>query len=110
MLRLVEDQTNKISAQKTFATRLQKSWRDQENRLIGWRPDSKMLDIAHNGAFWFASALLDKKEGTPRYWNPIGEYKANGTLQIVVEINIPTESNSQRISGFFARDDQTGKT
>jgi hypothetical protein len=107
MFRLVEDRAEKISAQETFANGLRRAWINHENRLIVWRPDSRSLDISHNGSFWFASTELDGSESTPRYWNSIGKYQANGGLQITVEINIPTESNSERVSGFFARDEQT---
>lgn len=31
----------------------------------------------------------------------------NGSLQISVELNVPTDSNSKRVSGFFAKDTQT---
>jgi hypothetical protein len=75
-----------------------------------WRPDSQQLDISHNRVFWFATGAPDRNKKIapePRYWNAIGKYQANGGLQIAVEINIPTESNSQRFSGFFARDEQT---
>lgn len=107
MLRLVEDRNNKISAQETFTTHLRGAWRNQERRLIAWRPDSRELNISHNGTFWFASVELDSNEPTPRYWNSIGQYQAKGALEITVEINIPIESNSRRVSGFFARDEQT---
>jgi hypothetical protein len=109
MLRLVEDQIDKISAQETFATCLQRAWRNQENRVIGWRPESRELDISHNGSFWLATVEPDSNQITPRYWNSIGEYRANGVLQITVEINIPTQDTTKRVAVFFARDEQADK-
>ncbi len=44
MIRLVENRPEKIAAQETFAIHLQRAWREQENRVIGWRPESRELD------------------------------------------------------------------
>lgn len=109
MLTLVESRRDKISAQKKFAYYLQTAWAQRERRLVVWRPNSKVLNVAHNGSFWFAVVPPRKDQATPRYWNSIGKYQANGGLQISVEINIPIESDSRLVSGFFARDEQTGR-
>jgi len=45
------------------------------------------------------------KNPTLRFWNPFGKYRSgNATLQIGLEMNIPTQSNSETLSGFFASD------
>ncbi len=108
MLKLVENRHDKNSAQKTFTDHLRAAWAQRERRLVVWRPNSKTLNVAHNGSFWFAAVPPRKNQATPRFWNSIGKYQANGNLQISVEINIPVESDSRRVSGFFARDERTG--
>ncbi len=109
MLRIVENEREKKSAQKAFVDRLRSAWPQRERRVIGWRPDSREMNIAHDRSFWFASARLAASHPIPRYWNSIGQYQPDGELQIAVEINIPIESNSRTVSGFFARDDKTRK-
>ena len=74
-----------------------------------WRPDSRQIKVHHNETYWFGSVAPNKDDKTPRYWNPLGEYRPNGTLQISVELNVSTDSNSKRVSGFFAKDSQTGQ-
>lgn len=74
-----------------------------------WRPDRRQITVHHNGRYWFGSIPPNEDDLTPRYWNPLGEYRANGNLQIAVELNVRTDSNSKRVSGFFAKDTQTGQ-
>src|SRR5579859_7499618 len=107
MFRLVENRDEKISAQETFTNQVRSAWKEQENRLIMWRPNSQRLDIFHNGSFWFTTVAPNENDKTPRYWNSIGKYQARGGLPIAVEINIPVQSNPVNVSGFFARDEQT---
>ncbi len=108
MLTLVESTMEKVRAQRTLQSRLERSWRRREQRVVVWRPDSRQITIHHNGRYWFGSVPPNEDDLTPRYWNPLGEYRASGNLQISVELNVPTASNSKRVSGFFAKDPQTG--
>jgi hypothetical protein len=108
MLTLVESTMEKVRAQRALESRLERSWRRREQRVVVWRPDSRQITIHHNGRYWFGSVPPNKDDLTPRYWNPLGEYHASGNLQISVELNVPTASNSKRVSGFFAKDSQTG--
>jgi len=84
------------------------AWKSREHRRVVWRPSSRELDVIHNGSIWFASVSPEKDQSTPRYWNSFGSYSKNGDLQIAVEINIPIASNERTVSGFFARDADTG--
>ena len=104
MLTLVESTTEKVRAQRALQARLERSWQRQEKRVVVWRPDSRQITVHHNGRYWFGSIAPNEDDLTPRYWNPLGEYRANGNLQIAVELNVPTDSNSKRVSGFFAKD------
>lgn len=108
MLTLVGSQREKIAAEKELQEYLKQVWREHETRTVAWRPDSRTMRIYHNGKFWFASGSPAPNDRIPRYWVPFGEYRENGNLQITVEINISVSSNDRRISGFFARDTQTG--
>ncbi len=107
MLTLVESREDKIEAHKTLEASLEKAWLKRETRVVVWRPDSIEMTIHHNGRFWFASRPPNQDDATPRYWDPFGEYRENGNLQIAVEINVPTNSNGRRVSGFFAKDTGT---
>jgi hypothetical protein len=109
MLTLVESMVEKVRAQRALQARLERSWQRQEKRVVVWRPDSRQITVHHNGRYWFGSIAPNEDDSTPRYWNPLGEYRANGNLQIAVELNVPTDSNSKRVSGFFAKDTQTGQ-
>jgi hypothetical protein len=108
MLMLVESARGKNEAQANLRGRLERSWRSREKRLVVWRPDSRAITIYHNGRYWFGSIPPDEGQSTPRYWNPFGAYRAHGNFQIAVELNIPTTSNSKRVSGFFAKDSSSG--
>lgn len=108
-LQLVEEKSRKIDAMEKFEKQMQSSWRNVENRSIVWRPDKADLDIVHNKRLWFVSVPPRSGMKTPRYWNSLGIYADSGTLQITVEINIPTTSNSPAIAGFFAQNALTGK-
>jgi hypothetical protein len=108
MLTLIESAMEKVHAQGALQARLEKSWRNREKRVVVWRPDSRQITVHHNGRYWFGSLPLNDDGSTPRYWNPFGEYRASGNLQIAVELNVPTDSNSKRVSGFFAKDAETG--
>lgn len=110
MLRLVENNQDKASTQSRFAKSLQAEWKAREDRMIVWRGGSRRREIAHNGRIWFTPVRLHKGQKTPRFWNAFGLYHPRSTqnLLITVEVNIPLQTNSKRVAGFFARDDETG--
>ncbi|MHC6156566.1 hypothetical protein ACVSQB_32920 [Bradyrhizobium elkanii] len=108
MLNLIKSTMEKIDAQDRLEARLQKAWREQEKRVVVWRPDSRRMTVHHNGRYWYGSLPLGEKEvSIPRRWYPFGEYRESGNLEIAVELNIPWK-NDRRVSGFFAKDAETG--
>jgi len=108
MLTLIEPLRGKNEAMAKLRARLEKAWSNRERRVVVWRPDSRAMTIHHNGKYWFSSLAPNQDDVTPRFWNPFGEYRATGNFQIAVELNVPTASNSGRVSGFFAIDVETG--
>lgn len=108
MLVLLNTKAEKTAAQKLFSNQLKKVWPKKESRTITWRPNSKTLDIVHDGKFWFVPVSPDPSQLHPRYWNSFGFYKAGGHLNITVEINIPIGEDTKSVGGFFAKDDMTG--
>jgi hypothetical protein len=106
-LQLLAQRKEKLRAQKALEDCLKRTWPSREQRIVAWRPGSAEMEITHNGKLWFGSSELSGSDTTPRYWNLFGRYANAGALQIAVEINIATESNDRRVSGFFARDLET---
>jgi hypothetical protein len=104
MLNILEEREDKMRAQAKLDELIKRSWRKHERRLIVWRPNRRDLTIAHNDHLWFAAVRPSRDQKIKRYWNSFGAYSATGNLFISVEINIPTESNSRTVSGFFALD------
>ncbi|MGY2982671.1 hypothetical protein [Bradyrhizobium sp. USDA 4508] len=108
MLNLIDTTIEKIFAQETLEARLQKAWREQEKRVVVWRPDSRRINVHHNGRYWYGSLPLGPKEvSIPRRWYPFGAYRKSGDLDAAVELSVPW-SNDKRMSGFFARNAKTG--
>jgi len=105
---LIEDAEEKRRCQKMFARLLRNSWRRKERRVIVWRPSSAEMDIVHQGVIWYTTNEPERQQKTPRFWNAFGRYQVSGNLRIAVEINIPSASNSRRVSGFWAKDVRTG--
>ena len=108
MLLLLDTKAEKIAAQKQLSDQLKKVWSKKESRTITWRPNSKTLDVVHDGKFWFVPVPPNQNQQHPRYWNSFGFYKADGNLNITVEINIPIGKDTKSVGGFFAKDDKTG--
>lgn len=107
MLQLVEGPEQKKRSQDLLVRLLKRAWRVEEGRWVVWRPASEFLRISHNRRMWFCSVPPGGDQIVRRHWNSFGCYSSTGTLNITVEINIPTTTNSRRVSGFFARDPAT---
>jgi hypothetical protein len=107
MLTLIGSPKEKAEARAKLQARIERAWHNRETRLVVWRPSSRRISVQHNGKYWFAS-FPPGDDIIPRYWNPFGEYHESGSLQIAVELNVPTRSNGRQVSGFFARDAETG--
>lgn len=109
-LSLLESVEEKTAAQDKLDNYLQADWKQRELRRVVWRPDSREMEIGHNGTFWFVAVSPGRNQNTPRYWNSVGAYRDRGNLQIAVEFNIPIASNERTVAGFFAKDEHTGTT
>lgn len=109
MLTLIENPARKTAAHKQLVASLSDSWRKRETRVVAWRPDSREITIHHNGRYWFGSVAPSEHDPVPRYWDPYGEYREGGQLEIAVELNVPSHSNSRRVAAFFAEDTGTGE-
>jgi hypothetical protein len=111
MLRLIESITEKKKLQGDLKRSFEKRLRSQGKRGIGYpggRVDKQVFSDG-DGKVWYAygpQAEVPMK----RYWNAFGIFDSGLTDQnITVEINIPRDTNSQQISGFFARDTNSGR-
>lgn len=107
MLRLIENKSKNVAAQREFANNLSSSWSKKVKRKVVWRPSSKVLDLVTDGQYWFAPPKLS---GSEYYWNTFGEYEGKNSLQIAVEINVPVAAKNRQYAGFFASDELTGTT
>lgn len=113
MLMLLDGEKEKVEVQSQFERNLRAAWGGRESRKVSWKsgngkPGQATMDIAHNQSYWFVSNEPHDGQNTKRYWNSFGRYQTGRPLQITVEINIATESDSKNVSGFFARDVITG--
>jgi hypothetical protein len=111
MLTLVEAVKEKRDLQQRFVRTLGRHLDRRVKRTIGWRGESIEAEVLTNGHIWFKRKKLTKADGgrIPRYWNAFGLLPEQGNLHIAVEINIATESNTENIAGFFAREPKSGQ-
>lgn len=63
MLNLVDTTIEKIFAQEKLEARLQKAWREQEKRVVVWRPDSRRITVHHNSRYWYVWVTSARPEG-----------------------------------------------
>jgi len=108
MLEMVEERAAKGRAQTQMVSLVRKVWPNRQTRLVAWRPSSMEMRIHHNNEYWFGTGEVGTDVGVHRHWNSFGVYGTEGNLGISVEINIPISDNTQRVSGFFARDQDSG--
>ena len=108
MLEMIEERAVKERAQALLVSLARKVWPKSQQRLVAWRPSSAELRIQHNDEYWFGHMEIGGGNETRRHWNSYGAYRPEGNLVISVEINIPIENNTRRVSGFFARDRSSG--
>ena len=72
MLVLLESRKEKVAAQREFNRLAKAALGSSQRRRIVWRPSSREVDIAHDGAYWFVSVPPEQSQQTPRYWNSFG--------------------------------------
>jgi hypothetical protein len=104
MLRLLEEISEKRAAQKKLQELLRDDLPTHTKRTIGWPGGNDTCDVYHDKAIWTRS-YEKVGETTPRYWNAFGIYFESGSLDVCVEINIPTTTNTRKVAGFFAADE-----
>jgi hypothetical protein len=110
MLVLLESKPDIASAQKKLIATFSKEFPNRETRDIshpgGTNHDAKILT---NGTYWYWPGDAGKSP-SPRRLNWLGIYEANQKfdLRISVEVNTPVEGRNDRVSGFFARDSESG--
>lgn len=110
MFVVVEDQKARAEAQRQLEVQIISALKNRGSHNIGYPGGNQDAPLYANGKgqLWCAFELL-KDADVPRRWNAFGVYDPDrGSQTITVEINIPTESDSARIAGFFARDVTTG--
>ena len=110
MLQVVTDTKEKKALQERLQVLVKGVWGHTQVRQIGWQSSGAELPVRHSSEHWFVASVAGEEEGTYRYWNAFGDYQKKGNLHITVEINIPIDTNTRRVSGFFARDLETGIT
>ena len=110
MLLMVEDASEKRTAQKALEASVRQNLADQGVRNIGFPSGTVDERLYSNGPdeLWAAFGEVEDA-ATPRRWNAFGVFGPQRHAQIItVEVNIPTTTNSARVAGFFAREPATG--
>ncbi|MES0020222.1 hypothetical protein [Mesorhizobium sp. M0036] len=105
----VERSGQKRAAQREMERVIKDSLRSQGIRNIGFPSGNRDETIYANSddALWCAFGSAEDAR-VPRRWNVFGVFEGRRHSQMItVEINIPTDSNSASVAGFFARDAAT---
>ncbi len=112
MLFQVEGDDEKCKAQEAMQASVTGQIQKIGERNIGF-PSGNVNEIMYtngDGSLWAAFSKADDAK-VPRWWNAFGVFDGRRNSQIIsVEINVPTDSNSTSVAGFFARDTSTGAT
>lgn len=111
MLTLISETKRKKALQGELERKLKGILESQGEHNIGFPGGNVDLPIysTGEGKLWVAFGGPTEKAAVRRYWNAFGVYQPNRSTQsISVEINIPVDSNSRQVAGFFAEDSETG--
>lgn len=111
MLLLVTTPAKKRQFQNQLEEILTSTLKPKGSLKIGYRGPNFEHDVFTLGRdkLWASFILLKQERSTTRFWNGFGIFQPDHPTQtIAVEINIPLESNSERVAGFFAEDPLTG--
>jgi hypothetical protein len=108
MFLLLENRKDKERAQRKLETAVKKMYPTQRELNLGWMGNNRTSDVQTNGRMWYRHELF--REGKVDRWlNWFGYLSTTNGAHITVEVNVPTDDNSQRVSGFFARDPGSGQ-
>ena len=110
MFTLIESKEEIAKVQRKLESAISRDFKKQATRNIGY-PGGTTFDatVVTDGTYWYWSSDHNRKDvANPRRLNWFGLYKAEGDLQISVEINTAYEGRNDQVAGFFARDNDTG--
>lgn len=110
MFTLIETRDDVAKAQRKLEAAIRRDFKKKAVRNIGY-PGGTTFDasVVTDGTYWYRSADHDAEHvANPRRLNWFGLFKAEGGLQISVEINTAYEGRNNQVAGFFARDNDTG--
>ena len=110
MLQLIEEASEKATAQENLEVRLKKlEYKGKLNVGFPGGNDNVEIYSAGDGHLWAGFKKPIKQDSHPRFWNAFGVFNPAANSQTIsVEINIERSGNSGRVAGFFARDMETG--
>lgn len=108
MFQMLEAEEHVGKAQRTFEATLRSSLPRRVTRTVGY-PGGRNVDapLRSDGAIWFFTEGA-RDEINPRRLNWFGLLSDANALSITVEINTPYRGRNDRVSGFYARDAETG--
>ena len=110
MYTLLESKSEIAKAQKALEATIRSDLKKTEVKDIGWQGGNrKGARLSTNGKYWYWSA--NRNEGpNPRRLNWFGICRDGPGVQISVEINTPYEGRNDVVAGFFARNNDSGRT
>lgn len=110
MFTLIESKEEIAKVQRKLESAIRRDFKRKAIKNIGY-PGGTTFDasVFTDGTYWYWSSDLNSKDvANPRRLNWFGLFKAEGDLQISVEINTAYEGRNDQVAGFFARDNDTG--
>jgi hypothetical protein len=110
MFTLIESKEEIAKVQRKLESTISRDFKKRATKNIGYPGDTTFdAKVVTDGTYWYWSSDHSSKDvANPRRLNWFGLYKAEGDLQISVEINTAYEGRNDQVAGFFARDNDTG--
>lgn len=110
MFTLIESKEEIAKVQRKLESAISRDFKKQVTKNIGYSGGTTFdAKVVTDGTYWYWSSAHNSKDvANPRRLNWFGLYKAEGDLQISVEINTAYEGRNDQVAGFFARDNDTG--
>lgn len=111
MLQILTSKQEKANAQARFRKIIVDTLQSRGKHTVGYPGGNAKIELFSDGDadVWFGGNIA-RNEEIPRYWNAFGIFDASRSSQTIsVELNIPIDTNTQKVSGFFARDTATKK-
>ncbi len=110
MFTLIESKEEVAKFQRMLESTIRRDFKNEIIRNIGYPGGTTFnVSVITDGTYWYWSSDHNRKAiPNPRRLNWFGLFKAEGDLQISVEINTAYEGRNDMVAGFFARDNETG--